>query len=42
MRGTPRLRSLKRVDPHSISRMTNVVHRVQRISEAIETGQNWP
>jgi hypothetical protein len=42
MRGTPRRRSLKRVEPASISRRTNIVHREQTISAAIATGQNCP
>ncbi len=42
IRGTPRRRSLKRVVPQSISRSTSTVQRVQRISAAIETGQNCP
>ena len=40
--GTPRLRSLKRVVPHSISRSTSAVHREQMISAAMATGQNCP
>ena len=42
IRGTPRLRSLKRVEPQSSSRTTSVVQRVHRISDAIATGQNCP
>ena len=40
--GSPRLRSLKRELPQSSSRTTSVVQRLQRISDAIDTGQNWP
>ena len=40
MRGTPRRRSLNRVEPHSISRTTSAVHREQTISAAMATGQN--
>ena len=42
MRGTPRRRSLNRVDPAIISRSTSTVHREQMISAAIATGQNCP
>ena len=40
--GTPRLRSLKRVVPQSISRRISAVQREQMISAAIATGQNCP
>ncbi len=40
MRGTPRRRSLKRVEPAIISRSNTIVQRVHRISAAIATGQN--
>ena len=39
-RGTPRRRSLKRVEPASISRSISGVHRVHITSAAIATGQN--
>ena len=42
MRGTPRLRSLKRVVPQSSSRRMSGVQREQNTSAAIETGQNCP
>ena len=42
MRGTPRLRSLKRLVPHSISRRISTVQREHRISAPIATGQNCP
>ena len=42
IRGTPRRRSLNRLDPHRSSRITSTVQRVHRISAAIETGQNCP
>ena len=41
MRGTPRRRSLNRVEPAISSRSTTMVQRGQRISAAIATGQNW-
>jgi len=40
--GTPRRRSLNRLEPLSSSRTTSTVQREQRISAAIATGQNWP
>ena len=40
MRGTPRRRSLNRVEPAMNSRNTTMVHRVHRISAAMATGQN--
>ncbi|MHC1547052.1 hypothetical protein [Phyllobacterium sp. K27] len=42
MRGTPLRKSLKRVVPHKSSRKISVVHLEHNISEAIDTGQNWP
>ncbi len=42
MRGTPRRKSLKRVDPAASSRTRTIVQRVHSISAAIATGQNWP
>ena len=41
IRGTPRRRSLKRVEPAISSRSSTMVQRVHRISAAIATGQNW-
>jgi hypothetical protein len=41
MRGTPRRNSLNRFEPATSSRSRMMVHRVQRISAAIATGQNW-
>jgi len=38
--GTPRRRSLKRVEPAISSRIRTIVQRVQRISAAIASGQN--
>jgi hypothetical protein len=40
--GTPRRKSLKRVEPHRSSRTTSAVQREQTISAAIATGQNCP
>jgi hypothetical protein len=40
IRGTPRRKSLKRVEPAIISRNITTVQRVHRISAAIATGQN--
>ena len=42
MRGTPRRRSLNRVEPATISRTSTIVQRVQSFSAAIATGQNCP
>ena len=42
MRGTPRLRSLKRVEPYNSSRKSSAVQREQTISAAMATGQNCP
>ena len=42
IRGTPRRRSLKRVEPLSISRSSSAVQREQMISAAIAIGQNCP
>jgi hypothetical protein len=39
--GTPRRRSLKRVEPAMNSRNNTIVHRLHSSSEAIATGQNW-
>src|SRR6202035_1630126 len=39
--GTPRRISLKRELPHRSSRRISGVQRWQRISVALETGQNW-
>ena len=40
MRGTPRRRSLNRVEPATSSRSSTTVQRVHKISAAIATGQN--
>jgi hypothetical protein len=40
--GRPRRRSLKRVEPHNISRTIRAVQREQITSAAIATGQNCP
>ena len=42
IRGTPRRRSLNRVEPLSSSRSTSAVHFEQTISAAMATGQNCP